>query len=134
MLDWNEVRTEHLQLSYECLQEAEVLLQAGYFRGCLSRAYYCCFHAMCSCLSEQHIDRRSDHGQIIGSFRRYYIKTGIFDKQMSKTIDTLYNNRGGSDYNTKYHVDEETAVKYIDYTKSFYEEIRRYIAAKYGGK
>lgn len=85
-----QVRLDH---AGQCLSSAEALLAAEDFKGAANRTYYAVFHAMRSVLALDGIDRKH-HSGIITEFRRRYIKTGIFTRELSDIIQMQ------SDYRT----------------------------------
>lgn len=94
----SKVRLEHAE---ECLSAAQSLLQAGLYKSAANRCYYAVFHAMRAVLALDAIDMRK-HSAIIAEFRRRYIKTGIFDHEMSKIISNAFDARTDSDYDDFY--------------------------------
>jgi len=108
-----------------------LLFQNNMYADCLNRTYYSCFHAMSACLCEYQIDN-SSHKQVISRFREYYVKTGIFPRQMSEIITILSENRDKSDYNIGYVADYLTTYECLECAETFYNNINRYLREKYG--
>ncbi len=68
------------------IEEAEVLLRGGMsMRGVMNRLYYAMFYAVLALLQEKEMGT-SKHIGAISMFDMEFIKTGIFDKDMSKTL------------------------------------------------
>ena len=96
----SKVRLEHAN---DALQEAQSMLSADHYRGACNRSYYAVFHAMRSVLALHGIDRKH-HSGVISEFRRLYIKTGIFDRNLSESVQKQSMYRESSDYNDLFAV------------------------------
>jgi uncharacterized protein (UPF0332 family) len=70
------------------------------------------------------------HSGIIAEFRRLYIKTGIFDAELSKIISVLSDSRNDSDYDDFFIVSKEEVSEQIKDAEFFLEEIKKYVSAK----
>ncbi len=70
------------------------------------------------------------HSGVISEFRRLYIKTGIFDADMSQIISLLFNVRTDSDYDDFYVVSKEETVEQFENAKYFLREIEDYLKTK----
>ena len=122
----SQVRFEHAQ---ECLHAAQNLLNCEDLKSAANRAYYAIFHAMRAVLAYDGIDMKH-HSGIISSFRRLYIKTGIFDVRMSEIISELYDLRTGSDYDDFFAVSGEEIAEQIKNADYFLSEIQCFLDAK----
>ena len=78
-----------LQNAKECLADAKNLLENNSFKGAANRSYYAVYHAIRAVLAMDGIDMKH-HSGTINEFRRLYIKTGILNPSLSKTIDELF--------------------------------------------
>ncbi len=66
-------------------------------------------------------------------FRSEYIKTGIFDVELSDIITSAFTARNASDYNDFYIVAKEDAAFQVEQAKKFYEVIKEYLTKeRYG--
>ena len=73
----------------ECLTDAKLLADNGSYKALANRSYYAIFHAMRSVLALDGFDSKK-HSGIIAEFQRLYIKTGVFDKEMSVIIKNYF--------------------------------------------
>lgn len=73
----------------EDLAAASVLLEDGRFKASVNRSYYAIFHTLRSVTALEKFDS-SKHSGVIAFFNRTYVKNGIFDKSISKMIDTAF--------------------------------------------
>lgn len=103
------VRYEHAS---ECLSAAKNLLKSGNYKSAANRAYYAVFHAMRAVLAYDEIDMKK-HSGLIAEFRRLYIKTGVFNNQMSKIISELFDIRTESDYDDFFIISKEDVLVQI---------------------
>ena len=79
-----------LKEAEDSIEEAEVLLREGMsMRAVMNRLYYAMFYAVLALLQEKELGT-SKHSGAIALFDREFIKTGIFDKDMSKTLHRAF--------------------------------------------
>ncbi len=82
----------------ESLKEAEVLLREGMsMRAVMNRMYYAMFYAVLALLQQKQITT-SKHSGAISLFDKEYVKNGIFDKELSKTLHRAFELRQKGDY------------------------------------
>jgi len=78
--------------------EAEVLLKEGMsLRSVMNRLYYAMFYAVLALLQEKELGTSKHYGAI-SLFDREFIKSGIFDKELSKTLHRAFELRQKGDY------------------------------------
>ena len=122
----SNVRLEHAD---ECISAAKSLLESENYKSAANRAYYTVFHAMRAVLAFDKIDMKH-HSGIIAEFRRLYIKTGIFDAELSKIISVLSDSRNDSDYDDFFIVSKEEVAEQIKDAELFLEKIKEYVSTK----
>lgn len=122
----SKVRLEHAD---ECISAAKSLLESENYKSAANRAYYTVFHAMRAVLAFDKIDMKH-HSGIIAEFRRLYIKTGIFDAELSKTISILSDSRNDSDYDDFYIVSKEEVTEQIKDAEYFLVKIKEFVNTK----
>ena len=122
----SNVRLEHAD---ECISAAKSLLESENYKSAANRAYYTVFHAMRAVLAFDKIDMKH-HSGIIAEFRRLYIKTGIFDAELSKIISVLSDSRNDSDYDDFFIVSKEEVTEQIKDAELFLEKIKEYVSTK----
>lgn len=79
------------------LESARLLLKDGRFKASVNRSYYAIFHALRAVTALDQFDS-SRHSGVIAYFNRNYVKEKIFDKSISKLIDTAFRLREKADY------------------------------------
>ncbi|MBR1629670.1 MAG: HEPN domain-containing protein, partial [Lachnospiraceae bacterium] len=87
--------------AYHCLLAAKGNVRDEEYTSAANRSYYAIFHSMRGILALDGVDYRK-HSQVIGHFRREYIKTQIFDVKYSDVIGEAFAVRGDSDYEDFY--------------------------------
>ena len=122
----SNIRLEHAD---ECISAAKSLLESENYKSAANRAYYTVFHAMRAVLAFDKIDMKH-HSGIIAEFRRLYIKTGIFDAELSKIISVLSDSRNDSDYDDFFIVSKEEVAEQIKNAELFLEKIKEYVSTK----
>lgn len=113
-----------LRKAKEALRQAEVLLtQAGY-DGSINRSYYAIFNAIRSLLALISLDSRR-HSGVISFFDRYYVKTEIFDKELSHIVHSAFDVRQVSDYEDYVMPTEEQARQQFTNAARLIEEVEQ---------
>ena len=121
-----EIRIEHAE---ECISAAKSLLETENYKSSANRAYYTVFHSMRAVLAFDMIDMKH-HSAVIAEFRRLYVKTGIFDVELSKIISILSDSRTDSDYDDFFVISRAEVEDQIKYAEHFLECIKEYVATK----
>ena len=122
----SQIRLSHAD---ECICAAKSLLESETYKSAANRAYYAVFHAMRSVLAFDKIDMKH-HSGVIAEFRRLYVKTGIFDTELSKIISLLSDSRNDSDYDDFFIVTKEEIEAQIKDAEYFLKIIKEYVSMK----
>ena len=67
---------------------------------------------------------------MIAEFRRLYVKTVVFDGDMSKTISVLFDVRTESDYDDFFIISKEEVVQQVESAQHFLGKVNEYLSAK----
>lgn len=122
----SEARFTHAE---ECLESSKLLLENGNYKSAANRSYYAVFHAMRAVLAFDGIDMKH-HSGIISEFRRLYIKTSVFNTELSNIISVLFNVRQDSDYDDFFIISKEEVVEQIASAEIFLTEMKKYLDTK----
>jgi len=95
----------------------------------LNRSYYAILYATRALLAADRLDAHSHKGLFV-VFNKEYIKTGIFQKELSDILKEASMIRDRSDYQDFYIVSKEEAKQQIENAKKYLSEIANYIEAK----
>lgn len=114
-----------LQQAEETLEEARILLDAGYCRGTLNRSYYAMFYALQLLLVQNKVTI-SKHSGIISYFDQEFVKTGIIDKKFSKWLHRLFDLRQDADYGDMFIPTDEHCREALSQAEEFVQRIKDY--------
>jgi uncharacterized protein (UPF0332 family) len=92
----------------------------------LNRSYYAIFHAARAIMALDGADRKK-HSGVIAYFQQNYVKTGVFDKQLSAIMTKAFDFRQESDYEDFFIISHEDVRNQLENAELFYNEIRAYI-------
>lgn len=126
-----EYASYRLERSREEYETAIDMLRDKHFRAANNRAYYSIFHGMRAVLAFDGFDSKK-HSGIIAYFRKEYIKTGIFDSEISDIIGEAFEIRNASDYDDMYIATEKEALEQIERAGHFLDVISVYVKEKAG--
>ena len=110
----------------EDLETAVDNLKNGKYRASVNRSYYAVFHSIRAITALNHFDS-SKHSGVIAFFNQHYVKPGVFDKELSKMIDSCYRLREKADYDDFYLVARDEAVQQLEKAKKIYQAIESYV-------
>ena len=122
-IELSEYRYKQAQ---QCIRSAKVLVEAGDYKGAANRSYYAIFHAMRSVLALENKDF-SKHSGVSAYFRKGYIKTGLFDVELSDIISSAFDVRSNSDYDDFYVVSKDEVEEQIANAIKFCDAIRGFL-------
>lgn len=118
-----------IEQAKQCISSAKILLEAGDYKGAANRAYYVFFHAMRSVLALDKIDF-SKHSGVSAYFRKTYIKTGIFEVEISDMIRPAFDVRSESDYDDFYVVSKDKVEMQISNAEVFLVAVEQYLQSR----
>ncbi len=121
---------EIMSKSRQTLDDADVLYKRGSYDSAASLAYYAVFHAIQALLLTKGF-AFSKHAQVKGAFNKEFIHTGIFPKNFTKIVESLFKDRHIGDYEYGEHIDKEKARKDILDSKVMVKAIAGYLKKTY---
>lgn len=98
--------------SRDKIKTAKLNFKAGQYDDSVSRAYYAVFHAI-SALLLSNGQAYSSHSQTIGAFNKDFVKTGVFPKNVTAMIQSLFDGRQTGDYDPVSDISREDAENAI---------------------
>ncbi len=119
-----------LERAKEFLDSAVKNLEIEEYRTANNRAYYSIFHAMRAVLALDEIDFKK-HSGVISYFREHYIKTKVFDREISDIITAASLIRSKSDYDDFYIAKKDEAAEQVENAKKVYTIIKNYLYGVY---
>lgn len=115
-----------LAQSADTIEEAQLMYDAGKFKGCNNRSYYAIFYATQAVLALDGVDFKR-HSGVIGYFQEQFIKTKIFEVEYSKILTQASLIRNASDYNAFYLAKKDEALTQLNNAKKFYVRMHEYL-------
>ncbi len=119
-----------LEKAKECLADASLLADNGSYKSLANRSYYAVFHAIRAVLALDSIDSKK-HSGVIAEFQKLYIKSDIFDRELSSIIRRLFLARNNSDYDDFFVIAKEDAIRQYEDAGRFLDEIENYLLKEY---
>jgi len=126
VMDLSEYRLERAK---EDLETAKENLAGGKFRASVNRSYYAVFHTLRAVTALDHFDS-GKHSGVIAFFNLHYVKTGIFEKEISKMIDSCYRMREKADYDDFFLAAREDAAQQLEKAEQVVQTVERFITSK----
>lgn len=116
-----------LKEAEDSIEEARVLLREGMsLRAVMNRLYYAMFYAVLALLQEKQIGT-SKHTGAISLFDREFIKSGIFGKELSKTLHRAFELRQKGDYMEEAEITKEDVDEIFPKAIDFVNKIKEYL-------
>ncbi|MCL2604804.1 MAG: HEPN domain-containing protein [Defluviitaleaceae bacterium] len=126
MQQLSDISKYRFEQAEQCLETSKANISLEDYKSAANRSYYCIFHAMRSVMALKNVDFKN-HGQVIGYFRKEFIKTKIFPKEMSNIVDILFKVRNKSDYDDFYIISKEDVTNQLTSADFFLGEVRKYL-------
>lgn len=127
LINLSKARIIHAE---DCLREAQLLLNGNEHKGAANRAYYAAFHSLRAVLILDEFDSKK-HSGIIAKFRENYLKTELFEKEISDYISSLFRVRTASDYDDFFIVSKEESAEQLKKAEKIVSQIKIFLETKY---
>ena len=128
-----ESALEEFALADEELSIADSLLQTGFARVALARAYFAVFHAARAHLYAAGFEPRT-HSGVQHLFNRHFVRTDRFEPGVSRLMARLQKYREEADYSRAFVVDEAGAREEVEAARAFVEAVRAQLPGVGGGQ
>ena len=115
-----------LSKAKQYLEDAKKTLEMEMYDTAANRSYYAIFHAARAVLALDGLDFKK-HSGVISNFQMKYIKTGIFDKQLSNIIKSAFSLRTESDYEDFYVISKADVESQVREAEIFFQTVSEYI-------
>jgi uncharacterized protein (UPF0332 family) len=111
----------------DSIKEAEVLLREGMsMRAVMNRLYYALFYAVLALLQKEQLTT-SKHSGVISRFDSEFVKKGVFDKELSKTLHRAFDLRHKGDYMEEAEVTKEDVDEMLPKVADFVSQVKDYL-------
>lgn len=117
-----------IQQANETFHEAEILFNQSAYRGTINRAYYAMFYSVLALLATKKLGT-SKHSGVIGLFDREFVKTGLFTRDLSRSLRLAFDRRQTHDYGELIEIDEQIAQETLNETKTFISAVESYLSS-----
>ncbi len=107
-----------MEQAHETLREAEILLSESALRGTISRAYYAMFYALLALLATRQLGT-SKHSGALALFDREFVKTGVFPRELSRSLHLAFDRRQTHDYGEMVQVNRPVAEETLVDARTF---------------
>lgn len=125
-----ELSQYRFQRACEVLNDAKLLLDAKSFKSSVNRSYYAIFHVLRAVTALDGFDA-SKHSSVIAYVNRNYVKEGVFDRSLSKILDTAYRLRERADHKDFEIISREMADEQLRKAEKIMEMIKPYLEEKW---
>ncbi len=115
-----------LSKAEQYLKDAQRTLKLEMYDTSANRSYYAIFHAARAVLALDGLDFKK-HSGVISNFQMRYIKTGIFDKQLSNILKSAFSLRTESDYEDFYVISKAEVEQQVKEAETFYSAVKKYV-------
>ena len=118
--------------SEDTINDAKIMLDQNLSpRSIINRAFYAIFYCILSLFIKADVTvKTSKHTGIIGLFDKEFINTEKIEKEYSKILHTLFDDRQELDYKELIEVNKQDAVEAVNKAKEFIKYINNYIKDK----
>lgn len=120
-----EIR-DFIEKAEKFLCTAEHALDIGDHDSCVSRCYYAMFFMAEAVLLTKGLSA-SSHKGVISLFGEHFVKTGIFERELGKSLNDAYDKRQIGDYGVGFTVTKEEAKELLEIAKNFVQKLRDYL-------
>lgn len=127
MIELSQYRFKRAQ---EVLEDARILLSEKSFASSVNRSYYAIFHALRAVTALDGFDS-SKHSGVIAYINRTYVKEGIFQRELSKILDTAFRLREKADYDDFIIISVDTAKEQLSKAEAVINEIQPYLVERW---
>lgn len=111
------------------IKSAAMLVGEEDYESSVSRSYYAMFYCVEALLLTKGLSF-SSHKGVISAFNQYFVKTGIFDKEMSREISRAFEKRQLGDYEYTFVISNEEAEEILEHAKGFTGMVETYLHSK----
>lgn len=112
-----------LERAENSLEEAQYLIDGGYYNAAINRLYYACYYAVVALLLKNDISTQTHHG-VRSMLALHFTSKGKLSPESNRTISTLFEKRHSSDYDDFIYCDQEMFDDLYPKAVAFIEEVK----------
>lgn len=117
----------NLERAQQSIDAARQLEAGLYYDFAAGRAYYAAFYAATALLLHEGVEM-SRHSGVIAAVHQRYIKTGMLDKTLGKSLNWLFELRSVGDYGGLAHVSRTEVGQAIQVAEKFLQSALELLA------
>jgi uncharacterized protein (UPF0332 family) len=118
--------TDFMKKAEKFLKTAELALDSGDYDSCVSRCYYAMFFMAEASLLTKSL-RASTHKGVISLFGEHFVKTGIFEREIGKSLTYTHDKRLIGDYGVGFTITPVEAESTVVAAKRFVQVIKEHL-------
>ncbi len=108
------------------LSSAQLLLDTGDYESSVSRTYYAMLYSVQAVLLTKNLSF-SSHKGVISTFGEYFIKTGIFSRDLGRELNRTFEKRQLGDYTHTFVISREEAAQLLGTGEQFVARMVQYL-------
>ncbi|MBI5559950.1 MAG: HEPN domain-containing protein [Deltaproteobacteria bacterium] len=108
------------------LRSAKLLIKDKDYESAASRVYYAMFYITEALLLTRGLSF-SSHKAVLSAFGEHFIKTGIFSRDLSKSLKRAFGKRQISDYEFTFVISEKEAKELLKEAENFIASVIEYL-------
>lgn len=108
------------------IKSAAMLIEEEDYESSVSRSYYAMFYCIEALLLAKDLSF-SSHKGVISAFNQHFVKTGIFDKGMSRVISRAFEKRQLGDYEYTFVISIDEAKEILEDTNGFIKKVEAHL-------
>jgi uncharacterized protein (UPF0332 family) len=109
------------------LRTAKTALELGDFDSCVSRCYYAMFFVAEAALLTKGLSA-SSHKGVLSMFSQYFVRTGVFPREMGRLLNDAYDKRIVGDYGIGVLFETEEVEQLLTDACAFVQTVSEYLA------
>ena len=115
-----------LSRSKRYMKSAKLLIKDGDYESAVSRIYYAMFYCAEAILLTRELSFLSHKG-VISAFGKYFVKTGLFPKDMIRMLTRAFEKRQFGDYEFTFVISKAEADEILDQGKTFINAVIKHL-------
>lgn len=109
------------------LRTAKTAFELGDFDSCVSRCYYAMFFVAEAALLTKGLSA-SSHKGVLSMFSQYFVRTGVFPREMGRLLNDAYDKRIVGDYGIGVLFETEEVEQLLTDACAFVQTVSEYLS------
>ena len=117
---------DYIKKSERFLRTAKLVFEDEDYDSCVSRCYYGMFILAEAVLLTKELSSTSHKG-VISLIGQHFVKTGLFEKEIGKALNDIYDKRLLGDYNVGMNTTKEEAGEILALAEEFIVTLKKHL-------